>query len=90
MKIKNKKKILICFFVLFVGFLLICWGVYIPNSFENHRNISYEARNGMGSKEIAKDLEREGIIKNYWVFRTYVLTISFVVSEEPSSTMITS
>ena len=59
--------------VLLLAFFFICFEVYIPLNPDSHETIVYTAQKGMGDDEIAKDLQRLGIIRNNYFFRFYVV-----------------
>lgn len=54
--------------VLFVGFM-----IYIPANPFSHETITYTVIKGWGDDEIAKDLEKAGIIRSDYFFRLYVV-----------------
>ncbi len=54
-------------------FLLFAFEIYVPKSPASNDTITYIAKSGMGDDEIAKDLEKQGIIKNSFFFRSYVI-----------------
>ena len=62
----------ICALPVFI-FLLFAWEIYAPKSPASNDTITYIAKSGMGDDEIAKDLEKQGIIKNSFFFRFYVV-----------------
>jgi len=49
--------------------------IYIPKSKDISPVIVYTAKKGMGDEDIARDLEQQGIIKNNWFFRLYVVIL---------------
>ncbi len=60
--------------VFFVAFcLLLVWEIYIPRSYASNHTVAYIAESGEGDEDIARDLEKQGIIKNSFFFRFYVL-----------------
>ena len=66
-----KRKIVIGFF-LFIS-LIILWQIYAPQSLQSVPPVIYTVLKGQGNKEIAEDLKNQGIIKNPWFFRLYVV-----------------
>ena len=54
-------------------FLLFAFEIYAPKFPTSNDTITYIAKSGMGDDEIAKDLEKQGIIKNSFFFRSYVI-----------------
>jgi len=65
-------------FLLIVGFLfcfwwIIYWGIYLPKSTTLEERI-INIEKGQGSKEIAFNLKKEGLIRSEILFRLYVLT----------------
>lgn len=74
MKFKIKKNTLnILVAILIALFLLLLWGIFLPKSFTSSEIIIYEAQDGAGEEDIARDLENHGIISSSWVFRFYAL-----------------
>lgn len=71
---KNFKKTasLVGIFLL-VLFIFFCFEVYVPFNSNSHESIVYAAKKGMGDDEIAKDLQKLGIIRSNWFFRFYVV-----------------
>lgn len=67
----NKKKVLIGIGVFFVVLFLL--EIYLPKSFLKKDIVLYNLERGSSYKEIARDLERRGIIKNAQFFKFYVL-----------------
>ena len=55
-----------------VGFLL-WWGIYAPADFGSEGEIIFKIEKGQGSKEIALNLEKKGLITWAPIFRMYVL-----------------
>lgn len=73
MNLQLKRKLIIVFFI--AVFLLFLWQIYVPKSFGSSPTVVYTAQRGMGDEDIAIDLERQGIIKNNWFFRLYVVIL---------------
>lgn len=60
--------------VLFLlAILFVIFGIYVPINPLSHETITYTATKGLGDDEIAKDLERIGIIRSNYFFRIYVI-----------------
>src|SRR3989344_4149603 len=57
-------------------FLFFLWGIYVPHSLSPKPTAVYTLQKGLGYKDIAKDLKKQGIIRSYGFFNIYVL-ISF-------------
>ncbi len=68
---KTKKQLIIGFFIGVLLFLL--WEIYIPYSFSLKPTLVYIVQKGSGYKDIAEDLQKQGIIKNSLFFKSYVL-----------------
>lgn len=66
-----KQKIWIGFFALAIFFCVIFW--HLPLSFIKTNNQNFIVEKGWGSKEIAKNLDKQKLISNALVFRLYVL-----------------
>lgn len=60
--------------VLFI--LFACFEIYVPANPMSHERIIYTAQKGMGDDEIARELEKLGILRSANFFRFYVV-ISF-------------
>ncbi len=61
-------------FYLFVAFCLVAiWEIYIPRSRLSNYTIKYVAQTGVGDEDIARDLEKLGIIKSNYFFRFFVV-----------------
>jgi|SRR3989344_6593147 len=65
------RKILVGVIVFFVVFFLL--EIYLPKSFKENNIIYYDLEKGSGYKEVANDLEKNGIIKSSLSFKFYVL-----------------
>lgn len=65
-----KKYLLIS--ILLIGFLL--WGIYLPKNSLPEKEIIFNIEKGEGSRDIALNLEKEGLIRWGPIFRLYVLT----------------
>ncbi|OGZ64727.1 MAG: hypothetical protein A3A98_01910 [Candidatus Staskawiczbacteria bacterium RIFCSPLOWO2_01_FULL_40_39] len=74
---KKLKKNLKIGTALFMGVVLgsVVWGMYIPKSFQESSPLAYEAKEGMGYREIASDLKNQGLIKSKLFFELYVLAL---------------
>lgn len=74
-KITRKNELIIFCFLLFVFcFLFFVWqGIYLPKSFQLTENKLFSVQNGQNLFEIAKNLEKEGLIKNRFFFDFYVI-----------------
>ncbi len=72
--LKIKRKLFIGFCVFCVAIcLLFLWEIYVPYSLGPKPTVVYNVQKGWGDKEIAIYLEKQGIIKNSWFFRLYVV-----------------
>lgn len=58
---------------LLVIFLIFFFEIYIPINPGSNETISYTVEKGMGDEEIAKDLEKLGVIRSSAFFRIYTL-----------------
>ncbi len=72
---KNKKLLIVSCLLFTVFCLLIWWEIYVPKFFSSNQTIIYTAQRGMSDEEIARDLQKQRIIKNSIWFRFYA-TIS--------------
>ncbi len=63
--------IVIAIFVLSI--LLFCLEIYVPLNPISHETITYTAKKGLGDEDIARDLEKLGIIRSNYFFRFYVV-----------------
>lgn len=59
--------------IVFLLFIFICFEVYVPLNSNSHETIIYNVERGMGDEEIAKDLQKLGIIRNNYFFNFYVV-----------------
>ena len=76
MKIKIrvfKKIVSIASTVLLLGLIVFSWGVYFPIKPGSAEKIEFLVQKGQGDDEIAKELEKQGIIKSNYFFRLYVI-----------------
>ncbi|MBI3631573.1 MAG: endolytic transglycosylase MltG [Candidatus Staskawiczbacteria bacterium] len=76
MKIKLrflKKFIPIASTVLLLGLIFFSWEIYFPANSNSAENIEFLAQKGQGDEDIAKELEKQGIIKSNYFFRFYVV-----------------
>jgi UPF0755 protein len=67
-KIAGIGGILFIFVILFVIF-----EIYVPINPFSHETITYTATKGLGDDQIAKDLEKIGIIRSEYFFRVYAI-----------------
>lgn len=68
-----KKITSVIFSVLLVLSLFVCFEIYVPVNATSHETITYTVQKGWGDDEIAKDLEKLGIIRSNYFFRFYVI-----------------
>jgi len=54
-------------------FFFVCFEIYVPINPASHETITYTVKKGWGDDDIAKDLQKMGIIRNNYFFRFYVL-----------------
>ena len=71
-KFLKKITLLIGIFLLLILFFII-FEVYIPANPDSHETIIYTVQKGWGDDEIAKDLQKLGIIKSSFFFKFYVV-----------------
>lgn len=72
---KFLKKILTITGVIFALIILfICFEVYVPINPNSHETITYTVQKGWGDEEIAKDLEKLGVIRSSFFFRLYAVS----------------
>ena len=74
MLLNRQRKIIIAFFVVIVAFLATEF--YLPKSFNQPTKAVFFVQKGMNSKEIAIALQKQGLIKNDWFFRLYVIILN--------------
>jgi len=67
------KKILIALLATLIGFLF--WQVCLPSDINSQEKVIFSIEKGEGSRDIALNLERQGLIGWAPIFRVYVLTI---------------
>lgn len=73
MKINFSK---IFFLTFLIGFIFIWQGIYLPKDSDSQIiEYLFSVEKGQGGKEIALNLEKEGLIKSASLFRFYILTI---------------
>jgi len=60
-------------FLLFLALSFVFFEIYVPINPISHETITYTATKGWGDDEIAKDLEKMGIIRSNYFFRFYVI-----------------
>jgi len=70
---RNRKKLIVLGLFLTAIFLLYVFEIYIPNLGSKTKNVTYVVNSGARVKEIADDLEKQGIIKSSLFFRIYAL-----------------
>lgn len=69
-----KQRLLVVFFIVVIIFLVTAfWEIYIPKNNISQETITYDLKKGAGEKDIALELQRQGIIKNNKFFRIYVI-----------------
>jgi len=74
MNLTLTKKILISFLIFFLITGFVIWrGIYTPRDSLSKREIIFDIEKGQSSKDIAFNLEKEGLIRNSFSFRIYVL-----------------
>ncbi len=67
-----KKNLILFFLILLAGFLFFYfWGIYLPKDSSSEKEILFNIEKGQGSKEIAFNLKKEGLIKSTTLFRIY-------------------
>jgi len=54
-------------------FFYLCFEIYVPINPASNETIIYTAKKGMGDDEIAKELQKMGIIRSNYFFRFYVV-----------------
>ncbi len=69
---KNKKIIFSVLIILLLGVIFIWQGIYLPKSILGGKSITFVVERGVGAKEIAHTLQKEGIIKWAPLLRVYV------------------
>lgn len=68
-----KKRILICFFVLLICFSVLVWqGIYLPKDVKSLEERPFLIKKGESIFQIAKNLEKENLIKNRIYFEMYL------------------
>ena len=72
LKFFKKITLVVIVFLLFV-FFFACFEVYVPTNPDSHETITYTVKKGWGDDDIAKDLQKLGIIRSEDFFRLYVL-----------------
>lgn len=69
----QKRKLIIfvsCFLLLVICFL-IWWAIYLPQNVLSNKEIIFNVEKGEGSREIAFNLKKEGLIKSKVLFRIH-------------------
>ncbi len=69
-----KKIIFLFLIILLLGGAFIWQGIYLPKNLFSEEEIIFGIKKGEGSKEIAYNLEKEGLIRWAPIFRIYVFT----------------
>ena len=59
--------------VLLLIIFYMCFEIYVPVNPNSHETITYTVKKGWGDDEIAKDLQKLGIIRSNYFFRFYVI-----------------
>ena len=59
--------------VFLLAFFYVCFEIYIPINPGSHETAIYTVQKGWGDDEIARDLEKLGIIRSNYFFRLYVV-----------------
>jgi len=54
-------------------FFYLCFEIYMPVNLSSHETIIYTVPKGWGDDQIAKDLQKLGIIRSNYFFRLYVI-----------------
>jgi len=67
-----KKYLVFLILILIISFLI--FGIYLPRNPFSAKEITFNIKKGDGSREIALNLEKEGLIRWSSLFRVYVLT----------------
>jgi UPF0755 protein len=67
---RNFILLLACF--LFIGFIL--WDIYLPKNSLSQKQVVFSIEKGQGSREIALNLQKQGLVKWSSDFRLYVAT----------------
>lgn len=67
-----KRYIPVVFSIFVLGFAVFAWQVYFPKQLYTAQSLQFLVEKGQGDEEIAKELEKQGIIKNNYFFRLYV------------------
>ena len=60
-------------FFYYLFYFFACFEVYVPSNPDSHETITYTVKKGWGDDDIAKDLQKLGIIRSEDFFRLYVL-----------------
>jgi len=68
----KKKIIFSTIFILFLGLFFLWQGIYLPKNPFSEKEVIFNIEKGQGSKEIAINLEKQGLIKWTPFFRFYV------------------
>lgn len=68
-----KKKILISVFSILAALLI--WQVFLPTDINSQEKVIFSVEKGEGSRDIALNLEKQGLIGWAPIFRVYVLTV---------------
>ena len=69
-----KLRLLIIFFIILLGIFFIWQGTYLPKDLAFTENKLFSIERGQGLFKIAENLEKEGLIKNKFLFDFYATT----------------
>lgn len=65
---------LIIFLIILTGIIIfVCYGIFLPKEPGSTKVMVFSIQKGEGDEEISINLEKQGIIKNQYFFRGYVL-----------------
>ena len=63
--------------LLFIGAVLLWYDIYLPINRSSVKIVEFTVEKGESAKEISIKLEKEGLIKNAFIFRCYALIKGF-------------
>ena len=69
-----KLRLLIIFFIILLSIFFIWQGIYLPNDSAFTENKLFSIEKGQSLFQIAENLEKEGLIKNKFLFDFYIIT----------------
>ena len=69
-----KLRLLIISFIILLGIFFICQGIYLPKDSAFTENKLFSIEKGQNLFQIAENLEKEGLIKNKFLFDFYIIT----------------